>query len=162
MTRKRRTMTWVLVVGGVVAAVVLVWFARAFISVAKASLEAEDRLQATILTCEVVGDHLEANGFTEWPRSWDRLAAAPPQEWSRFRWPDDILEIRQLVVVDFEADLDAVAAATPETFLAVRPNGVCYEVWRGYAAEPLLRRIRDGRRQAPSSPTSTPRPGPPE
>lgn len=126
----------------------LVWLTYTFIRVAKSQLKAEERLQLAILVCEAIGDHLEANGYTRWPRSWDELAVSPPREWGQYRWPDDVDKIRQFVIVDFAADLDAVAAATPATFTAVQPNGVCYEVWRGHAAEPLLARLRAGLRDA--------------
>ena len=156
MTRKRRIIAWVLSVAGVAAAVVVVWLVLTVVRVTRTMLEAEDRLHASILVCDVVGDHLEANGYTQWPRSWDELAATPPREWSRFNWPDDIGELRGFVVVDFGAELDDVAATTPATFTAVQPNGVCYEVWRGHAAATLLDLIRSGLRDTagPSSPGS--------
>jgi len=119
MTRKRRTMTWALATAGVAAVAGLVWLTYTFISVAKLQLEAEERLQLTILVCEAIGDDLEANGYTRWPRSWDELADSPPREWRQYRWPDDVDKIHRFVVVDFAADLDAAAATTPATFAAV-------------------------------------------
>ena len=119
MTRKRRTMTWALATAGVAAVAGLVWLPYTFRSVAKIQLEAEDRLQLTILVCEAIGDDLEANGYTRWPRSWDELDDSPPREWRQYRWPDDVDKIHRFVVVDFAADLDVAAATTPATFAAV-------------------------------------------
>lgn len=156
MVRRRHVIKGTLLVAIVLATAGAVFFVWTFIRVLNTSLEAEERLHATILVSDVVGDFVEISGFTGWPASWEELEGVPPREWSTYRWPRDLPRLRELVRIDFNTGLEQVAAAKAETFTAVEPAGVCYEVWRGHAAEPLLERIRKGLQGSSDSPPSLP------
>lgn len=112
--------------------------------VARFELQSEDRLQATILVCDLVASHVELNGV--WPKDWSDLESLPTRKWSRFSWPADAVQVEALVDVDFGYDVHSIVDAKPETFQAVRPRGADFDLESAYGVEPMLERIRAARR----------------
>lgn len=105
------------------------------------SLQAENTLHANYLVLAVVTSHLEKDN-TEWPRSWDELmAAVPNQERGMYAWPKDLEELQQRVRIDFSLTVAQVSAMDPIDFNAVAPIGPHYPIGEG-AVEQLLKAAR--------------------
>lgn len=87
---------------------------------------AERCLRACITTTDILEEYVKATG--EWPSSWDDLqqTVGSAKYDGIHRWPDDISTMKEFVYIDFDADLELLAEATPESFEAVQPIGPCY------------------------------------
>jgi hypothetical protein len=104
---------------------------------------AEDRLQATILVCDLVGDALDRNAGAHWPTGWAELEQLPAREWSRFRWPDDAAEVRRFVEIDFDVALRDLPRRADNGYHAIRPApaNAQFDSWKWYYEE-MLRKIK--------------------
>jgi len=104
---KRTLRSWFISAALLVAVTAVAVIAIRMREVARFELESEDRLQATILMCDLVA----FAGRAEW-----EVASAPGRSWScsrlangpRFTWPADSSEVEGLVDVDFSYDLRKV------------------------------------------------------
>jgi hypothetical protein len=139
--RLRRWIAVVPVCAAIVATVVLTgaWLHRLIRQI----FDAEERLHATILVCRLISDHLQRNGYAEWPHSWQELGDLPPREWGPFAWPRDESRIETLVVIDFNARLDDIANQDEAIFTAIRPNGPAASTYLDVGVGPLLSDIRE-------------------
>ncbi len=70
-----------------------------------------------------------------------------------YRWPTDATILRQYVWVDFDADLDKLAAQTRDEFDAVRPLGPYYPFKHRGQVDELLDTIRQLRAKKPEGAT---------
>jgi hypothetical protein len=99
----------------------------------KVSIEAEHTLHATLMTIRVVEQFVDE--YMRWPSSWEELERlSQPREWGMYKWPDSSSEIQRRVVVDFNADLPAIASQDQSEFSAIRPIGPYYE-YRHYISD---------------------------
>ncbi len=119
----------------------ITWFVSVVARTGNDMLSAEDRLQATILVCDLVGDALDRNAGARWPTGWAELEQLPPREWSRFRWPADAAEVRRFVEIDFDVALRDLPRRAADGYHAVRPapGRVQFDAWKWYYDEVLLR-----------------------
>jgi hypothetical protein len=120
----------------------LIWVILRVRAAAQIEFESEDRLQATIVTCDLVAEHVELKGT--WPKAWADLEALPARDWARFKWPADSKEVQARVGIDFSYDLDEIGRAAPESFTAVKPRGPSFPVV-GYV-DTMIERIRRSRK----------------
>ena len=129
-----------------------VWVGLTVRRAARQLLDAEDRLYATILTCELVSDYLKRTGFASWPRSWEDLRALPARDGGPFRWPEDEQRLQALVVVEFGVRLDEIARQGADTFRAIRPNGPAASIYLDVGVAPLLSDIHDHAKRVQETP----------
>jgi hypothetical protein len=140
-TKRRLIWPWFAIVALVLLIGGVAWFAVCFRRAVHDMLAAEDRLQAMILVCDLVGESVERSGFRSWPAGWEELERLPPREWSHFSWPRDSREVQQLVTVDFDADLATVRHQTESEFTAIRPIAGRAQFPSGAYVSGLLKRI---------------------
>jgi hypothetical protein len=81
--------------------------------------EAEDRLNAMYLVCDIVGDFVESNNGTRWPASWTELEVQSHPNDSYLQWPRDSVRLQQLVKIDFSVTVEQAALQPVEHFTAV-------------------------------------------
>ena len=86
--------------------------------VLKKVADAEDTLGAYALVLDVLGDYLTQNGG-KWPKSWDDLVVVRHSDYSKFRWPKDIAEIKSAVRIDFNLKTSDVVSMDINHFNAV-------------------------------------------
>src|SRR5689334_19699805 len=64
--------------------------------------QAEERLQVTLIVCNLIAEHVESSPTNSWPRSWADLEALHPGEGiNNWPWPGGHERVRSLVKVDF-------------------------------------------------------------
>jgi hypothetical protein len=131
LTPQRSMLRWVLV-GFVVFAALTIGF---LIYTGAASLQTEERLQATLLTTRLVYNYVQDNN--RWPTSWRDLETVNVQ------WPRDSQLLQRYVVIDFTADLNKLARQSPEEFSAIRPNGASYPHQGNRFVSHLQRSLRE-------------------
>ncbi len=115
------------------------------------AITAEERLQGVKLVCDLVATRVESVSGASWPRSWDELEKTTPRSepagsemWKgHFVWPRDAAKVRDLIEIDFSADLASILTQSPETFVAIRPR----QRRANYPFDPeyqaLLRRLKN-------------------
>ena len=104
------------------------------------SLHAERSLQAVILTVEVTEKFVRQEG--RWPRSWDELTALEIAPYGS-SWPEDASTVKLLVKIDFETDIETVAAQSEEEFDKILPTGSCYPYNDYPCVTALLRTVNE-------------------
>jgi hypothetical protein len=96
------------------------------------SLEAERTRHAYILVLDLLAEHLRRHQGS-WPGTWNELKHTSPVNPSNvYRWPEDLVEIKRRVHVDFGLTVVDVAEMTPNCFTAVQqigPNYGASEYW---------------------------------
>ncbi|MCH8046242.1 MAG: hypothetical protein IID44_21235 [Planctomycetes bacterium] len=106
---------------GVVVVVVLIIGYMLYRGVTS-SIEAEYTLQADRLVLQVLTQHLKENSG-KWPSSWTELQSTVPEaEYSMWKWPNDIDEIKERIHVDFTLQTEDVARMDVDSFTAVRQS----------------------------------------
>lgn len=109
------------------------------------SRRAERTLHAINLVTYVTGTFVERE--KRWPSSWDDLCTVHlSKNWSWYSWPADVEDVRALIRVDFDTDVESVSNQTEEEFTAISPTGACYP-YRHYGH---VSRIIDAARAAVS------------
>lgn len=111
------------------------------------SLQAENTLQATISTIQLVEQYVRENH--RWPKSWKEL------EQVRFSldpsWPATSASFQQRVSIDFQIDPKYVAEQDQITFSAIKPIGPCYP-YQDYPYVPALQKaIKETLRDTPDT-----------
>lgn len=128
-----------------------VWFGWAMMPV-YTSLRAEKADHATLLTTQVIEDHVMQHDG-QWPRSWTELEQSPSRSRAMFKWPNDRAEIQPYVWVDFDADANYLARQSADEFRAIEPIGPYYP-WEDYPElSSLLETLRSTRGEPKASQT---------
>lgn len=113
----------ILQIVGLAIIVVAAWWV---IDAVRTADRAERCLHACITTTDILEQYVKVTG--QWPSSWNDLqqTVESAKYCGIHRWPDDVSKIQGFVYVDFDADLESLATASPKSFDAVRPIGPCY------------------------------------
>lgn len=148
LIRKRRILQFVLA-GLIVLVCGAAWVVYHNLSRA---LAGERCLDASLLVVAVLRDYVVISDGS-WPRSWSELERMPARQHSMYRWPTDAAIVRQYVWVDFDADLDKMAAQSRDEFDAVKPIGPCYPFKHHGQVDELLDTIRQLRAKNPEGAT---------
>jgi hypothetical protein len=114
-----RSRSWIptLALAAVVLVAVTAYVLAAF-GYARWSAANRDAMDELHLVCEVVAEHVERE--RRWPSSWDELAAGPPRQIGRRRWPDDRARLSGSVVIDFDWEISRALEQPLDAFTAVR------------------------------------------
>lgn len=81
-------------------------------------MEAEDRLQISLLVTDAIIEHTRASPTHAWPTSWDDLLRQPRGQ-DLLKYPGGLEYARSLVRVDFSTTVEQVLRQTPETSTAI-------------------------------------------
>ena len=103
--------------------------------------DAEDTLGAYALVMDVLGDYLTQNGG-KWPKSWEDLVVVRHSDYSKYRWPEDIAEIRERVRIDFSLKTSDVVLMDINYFTAVTQRTGDYGPYEWLIARLLYRAKR--------------------
>ena len=153
LIRKQRVLQLVFV-GLAVFIVSIVWMVY---STASFALTSERALHANLFMVSVLRDYVIDTGGG-WPRSWSDLERVPARQPSMYRWPADADKVRQHVWVDFNTDLDKLAAQSRDEFDAVKPVGPCFAFKHHSQVDALLdtiRQLRAKKLEGTTRPAST-------
>lgn len=93
-------------------------------------IASENRLTASGMVSQLLTQHIQTRGT--WPRSWADLTSLRVDGEAGFEWPRDVSKIQQMIWVDFETDVDAVAGSDAESAAWLVPQGPIPGIYKYY------------------------------
>jgi len=149
-----RLLPRILLVAGVVFVLGVAGVGYLLYSGARATMRAEERLQATRVVGDLIAAYVEKSPTHSWPTSWAELEKLP-HEGCMFAWPGQAAEYKAIVNIDFTMTTAQVLKQTPATCTAVTVTpGPSFSGFPALELEPMFDRLHNAADKLPTQPRS--------